>query len=175
MRGMVAASIEVTGPARDVHSGNDGGVFSEPMADLFKLLASLTEAPGGAAAAAAALSGGGAGGGKAAANGGGKAANGSGNGSGGAALAPATPAVSGNGDSGALTDGLDADAGAADGASAAALQCGCEDGGLDGADGAPVGTRIRVPGFYDGVRPALIGAAWRGLEDCDEFSLEAYQ
>ncbi len=34
MRGMIALSIEVSGPERDVHSGNDGGVFEEPMADL---------------------------------------------------------------------------------------------------------------------------------------------
>ena len=25
MRGMIAASVEVKGPARDLHSGNDGG------------------------------------------------------------------------------------------------------------------------------------------------------
>jgi acetylornithine deacetylase/succinyl-diaminopimelate desuccinylase-like protein/WD40 repeat protein len=43
MRGMITLSIEVSGPDRDVHSGNDGGVFVEPMADLVKLLASLTE------------------------------------------------------------------------------------------------------------------------------------
>ncbi|KAI8475319.1 MAG: Zn-dependent exopeptidase [Monoraphidium minutum] len=57
MRGMVTASIEVTGPARDVHSGNDGGVFSEPMADLFKLLAgrAIAAAARSAAAFAAAV------------------------------------------------------------------------------------------------------------------------
>jgi len=37
MRGMVTASIEVAGPERDVHSGNDGGVFNEPMMDLAKV------------------------------------------------------------------------------------------------------------------------------------------
>jgi di- and tripeptidase/Cys-Gly metallodipeptidase DUG1 len=37
MRGMVALSIEVSGPERDVHSGNDGGVFEEPMADLVRV------------------------------------------------------------------------------------------------------------------------------------------
>ena len=26
MRGMIAASVEVKGPARDLHSGNDGGL-----------------------------------------------------------------------------------------------------------------------------------------------------
>ena len=28
MRGMIAASIEVTGPTKDLHSGNDGGAFT---------------------------------------------------------------------------------------------------------------------------------------------------
>jgi di- and tripeptidase/Cys-Gly metallodipeptidase DUG1 len=36
----------VSGPDRDVHSGNDGGVFDEPMVDLAKLVATFT-APGG--------------------------------------------------------------------------------------------------------------------------------
>ncbi|KAK2079339.1 hypothetical protein QBZ16_003030 [Prototheca wickerhamii] len=44
MRGMISASIEVTGPERDLHSGNEGGVFSEPLADLSKVLASLVDA-----------------------------------------------------------------------------------------------------------------------------------
>uniref|UniRef100_A0A1D2A699 Glutamine amidotransferase type-2 domain-containing protein n=1 Tax=Auxenochlorella protothecoides TaxID=3075 RepID=A0A1D2A699_AUXPR len=44
MRGMISASIEVHGPARDLHSGNEGGVFSEPLADLTKVLASLVDA-----------------------------------------------------------------------------------------------------------------------------------
>eukprot|EP00878_Enallax_costatus_P021135 GHUV01022368.1.p1 GENE.GHUV01022368.1~~GHUV01022368.1.p1 ORF type:complete len:715 (+),score=178.90 GHUV01022368.1:262-2145(+) len=46
MRGMVTASLVVSGPERDLHSGNDGGVFSEPMADLVQLLGSLN-GPGG--------------------------------------------------------------------------------------------------------------------------------
>lgn len=33
---------QVSGPDRDVHSGNDGGVFNEPMVDLSKLLSNLT-------------------------------------------------------------------------------------------------------------------------------------
>lgn len=37
---------QVSGPDRDVHSGNDGGVFDEPMVDLAKLVATFT-APGG--------------------------------------------------------------------------------------------------------------------------------
>lgn len=36
----------MSGPRRDLHSGNDGGVFSEPMADLVQLLGSL-HGPGG--------------------------------------------------------------------------------------------------------------------------------
>lgn len=42
-RGMITASIEVRGAAKDLHSGNEGGVFSEPLADLTKLLASLVD------------------------------------------------------------------------------------------------------------------------------------
>lgn len=30
-------SIEVRGPSRDLHSGNEGGVFTEPLADLSKV------------------------------------------------------------------------------------------------------------------------------------------
>ncbi|EIE27434.1 Zn-dependent exopeptidase [Coccomyxa subellipsoidea C-169] len=43
MRGMIAAAVEVKGPARDLHSGNEGGVFNEPLADLMKVLASLVD------------------------------------------------------------------------------------------------------------------------------------
>ncbi|KAL4857151.1 Cys-Gly metallodipeptidase DUG1 [Chlorella vulgaris] len=43
MRGMISLSIEVRGPARDLHSGNEGGVFTEPLADLSKVLASLVD------------------------------------------------------------------------------------------------------------------------------------
>jgi Cys-Gly metallodipeptidase DUG1 len=43
MRGMINLSIEIKGPSRDLHSGNEGGVFSEPLADLSKLLASLVD------------------------------------------------------------------------------------------------------------------------------------
>ena len=46
MRGMISATLEVSGPARDLHSGNDGGVIGEPLVDLAKLLATLTDARG---------------------------------------------------------------------------------------------------------------------------------
>ena len=35
--------IEVRGPSRDLHSGNEGGVFTEPLAELSKVLASLVD------------------------------------------------------------------------------------------------------------------------------------
>jgi hypothetical protein len=34
MRGMIAASVEVKGPARDLHSGNDGGLPPDPCSLL---------------------------------------------------------------------------------------------------------------------------------------------
>ena len=37
------AAPQVGGPERDLHSGNDGGVFNEPLADLTKVLASLID------------------------------------------------------------------------------------------------------------------------------------
>ncbi len=43
MRGMITFSVEVRGAAKDLHSGNEGGVFSEPLADLNKVLASLID------------------------------------------------------------------------------------------------------------------------------------
>ena len=43
MRGMISLSIEVKGPSRDLHSGNEGGVFAEPLVDLSKVLASLVD------------------------------------------------------------------------------------------------------------------------------------
>ncbi|KDD76654.1 hypothetical protein H632_c147p0, partial [Helicosporidium sp. ATCC 50920] len=46
MRGMLGLRVEVTGPARDLHSGNHGGVFGEPLAELTALLASLQDARG---------------------------------------------------------------------------------------------------------------------------------
>ena len=40
---MLLLLLQVSGPDRDIHSGNDGGVFVEPMVDLAKVLATLTE------------------------------------------------------------------------------------------------------------------------------------
>lgn len=40
---MISMSVTVSGPVRDVHSGNDGGVFVEPMMDLLHVCASLME------------------------------------------------------------------------------------------------------------------------------------
>ncbi len=34
---MLLHGMQVRGPARDLHSGNDGGVFNEPLADLTKV------------------------------------------------------------------------------------------------------------------------------------------
>lgn len=31
------STLQISGPERDVHSGNDGGVFDEPMVDLLKV------------------------------------------------------------------------------------------------------------------------------------------
>jgi len=39
----VCPHVQVKGPERDIHSGNDGGVFNEPLSDLTKLLASLVD------------------------------------------------------------------------------------------------------------------------------------
>ena len=39
----VTLHAQVKGPERDIHSGNDGGVFNEPLSDLTKLLASLVD------------------------------------------------------------------------------------------------------------------------------------
>lgn len=38
--------MQITGPERDLHSGNDGGVFAEPMVDLLRVMATLV-GPGG--------------------------------------------------------------------------------------------------------------------------------
>ena len=43
MRGMICLTVRVDGAGRDLHSGNDGGVFNEPMADLCRLLATLVD------------------------------------------------------------------------------------------------------------------------------------
>ena len=43
---MISATLEVAGPARDLHSGNDGGVIAEPLVDLAKVLATLVDGRG---------------------------------------------------------------------------------------------------------------------------------
>lgn len=40
---MISLNVEVHGPERDLHSGNDGGVFNEPMVDLVKVLSTLVD------------------------------------------------------------------------------------------------------------------------------------
>ncbi|KIY91552.1 hypothetical protein MNEG_16412 [Monoraphidium neglectum] len=181
---MVTASIEVSGPARDVHSGNDGGVFSEPMADLFKLLSSLTDAPAdaarradGAAPAGAAANPSAGDGLRGRANGAaprerraGSPGSDASSDSGGSAVSISSGRVSPSPGAGGTT--LKSATAAARGADADAdAGCGCED--EDGGGG--MGTAIAIPGFYDGVRPRLIDLAWRGLEECDEFKLDSYQ
>lgn len=37
------ATCPPSGPSRDLHSGNEGGVFCEPLSDLSKVLASLVD------------------------------------------------------------------------------------------------------------------------------------
>ena len=43
MRGMLCATVRVDGGGRNLHSGNDGGVFNEPMSDLVRLMATLLD------------------------------------------------------------------------------------------------------------------------------------
>ncbi len=43
MRGMMSVSVTVSGPQRDVHSGNDGGVFVEPMMDLIHVMGTVVQ------------------------------------------------------------------------------------------------------------------------------------
>ena len=43
MRGMLCATVRVDGGDRNLHSGNDGGVFNEPMSDLVRLMATLLD------------------------------------------------------------------------------------------------------------------------------------
>ncbi|CAG9463974.1 unnamed protein product [Pedinophyceae sp. YPF-701] len=43
MRGMITASIEVNGPQKDLHSGNEGGAYNEPLNDLVKVLSTLVD------------------------------------------------------------------------------------------------------------------------------------
>ncbi|EFJ51074.1 hypothetical protein VOLCADRAFT_57861, partial [Volvox carteri f. nagariensis] len=46
MRGMLSLTVQITGPERDLHSGNDGGVFAEPMVDLLRVMATLVGSGG---------------------------------------------------------------------------------------------------------------------------------
>jgi acetylornithine deacetylase/succinyl-diaminopimelate desuccinylase-like protein len=43
MRGMICLTLRVEGSSRNLHSGNEGGVSNEPMADLCRLLATLVD------------------------------------------------------------------------------------------------------------------------------------
>ncbi|UPQ99188.1 peptidase family M20/M25/M40 protein [Chloropicon primus] len=43
MRGMITLSVEVYGPEKDLHSGNEGGALKEPMTDLIKILSSIQD------------------------------------------------------------------------------------------------------------------------------------
>eukprot|EP00850_Spirogloea_muscicola_P002699 SM000010S04337 [mRNA] locus=s10:1062363:1070596:- [translate_table: standard] len=43
MRGLICLEVEVDGPAKDLHSGTDGGAFSEPMNDLVTVLSHLVD------------------------------------------------------------------------------------------------------------------------------------
>ena len=43
MRGMITLSVEVSGPDKDLHSGNEGGALNEPMTDLVRILSSLID------------------------------------------------------------------------------------------------------------------------------------
>ena len=43
MRGMLCATVRVDGGDRNLHSGNDGGVFNEPMTDLVRLMSTLLD------------------------------------------------------------------------------------------------------------------------------------
>ncbi|KAG2445688.1 hypothetical protein HXX76_000296 [Chlamydomonas incerta] len=46
MRGMLSLTVQITGPERDLHSGNDGGVFAEPMVDLLRVMATMVGSGG---------------------------------------------------------------------------------------------------------------------------------
>lgn len=46
MRGVIKLDVEVSGPARNLHSGVDGGSVFEPTTDLSFVLASLVDSSG---------------------------------------------------------------------------------------------------------------------------------
>ena len=43
LRGLINATVEISSDRPDSHSGVDGGSIQEPMTDLIKLLAGLTD------------------------------------------------------------------------------------------------------------------------------------
>jgi len=46
LRGVIHATVKITSDQPDLHSGMQGGVVSEPLVDMVRLLASLTDAEG---------------------------------------------------------------------------------------------------------------------------------
>ena len=46
LRGVIHATLKITSDQPDLHSGMQGGVVSEPLVDMVRLLASLTDADG---------------------------------------------------------------------------------------------------------------------------------
>lgn len=46
LRGVIHATVKITSDQPDLHSGMQGGVVSEPLVDMVRLLASLTDADG---------------------------------------------------------------------------------------------------------------------------------
>lgn len=46
MRGLICLEVSVQGPDGDLHSGQDGGLFNEPLSDLVKILSSLSNTDG---------------------------------------------------------------------------------------------------------------------------------
>ncbi len=43
MRGLICLNLEVTGPEKNLHSGSDGGSFTEPMNNLVAVLSNLVD------------------------------------------------------------------------------------------------------------------------------------
>jgi hypothetical protein len=43
MRGLICLFLEVTGPEKNLHSGSDGGSFTEPMNNLVAVLSNLVD------------------------------------------------------------------------------------------------------------------------------------
>ena len=170
MRGMISASLEVRGPARDLHSGNDGGVIAEPLVDLAKLVATLTANPGG---------------------GGGGTGAGTGTGGGGGESAPsllARPTAEAEADTADNDKSNKAKAKKAAAAAAAAAAaslspkkrkcppaCGHDHRDENGDESFAAPGAIAVPGFYDDVRPGMLpDDVADALAASGEFSADAY-